>query len=165
MTGDDRPVGIVLGARVRPDGAPTQSLARRTAHAIALYQAGQVRALIVSGDGGLGVSQAVVMARLCHTAGIPAADVVIEPKARSTEDNIRFALPHLAQFGTRRVILISDAYHLPRARLVAWRLGLQAQGASPGWRALSLRQNLRMVPREVVAFVWYLLSGKGRPAG
>lgn len=105
------------------------------------------------------------MAQLCQDAGVPAKDVVIEARARTTEENLRLSLPHLVRLGTRRVIVISDVYHLPRARLVAWRLGLQAKGASPGWRALSWRQILRMVPREVVGAVWYLVSGKGRRLG
>lgn len=162
MTRQHLPVGLILGARVRADGTPTDSLRRRTLHGISLYQTGRVRALILSGDGGLGVSQAQAMAALCMAAGLPERDLLLDPLSKTTEENLRFAVPLLEGLGTRRVVVISDPYHLPRAALVARRLGLDVQSSGPSWRTLSWRLSMRMVLREGAAYVWYLLSGKGR---
>ncbi|WP_300535496.1 ElyC/SanA/YdcF family protein, partial [uncultured Mameliella sp.] len=42
-------VALVLGASVRPDGRPSPALTRRVAHAVALWQAGRVGTLVLSG--------------------------------------------------------------------------------------------------------------------
>src|SRR5579859_6327616 len=46
----DRPVAIVFGAWVNPDGSVSGMLADRVAAAAKLYQAGKVKALLFSGD-------------------------------------------------------------------------------------------------------------------
>lgn len=154
-------VGIVLGAQVGPDGAPTPSLRRRTEHAIGLWRAGRVRALILSG-GGSPVTEAAVMARLCRAAGVPEDGFVLEPRARTTAQNLRLSLPILHRLGATDVVLISDPYHLPRALLVARRLGLRATGSAPRWRDMAPGVALRMSLREALALAWYWISGKGR---
>jgi uncharacterized SAM-binding protein YcdF (DUF218 family) len=48
--------------------------------------------------------------------GIPADKIIVEEKARSTHDNARNLVPVFASHGLRReIILVTSAYHLPRA--------------------------------------------------
>ena len=155
-------VGLVLGAQVGPDGAPTPALRRRTAHAIDLWRRGDVQALVLSGDGGRVPTQAGAMHRMCRDAGLPDMALHQEPEAKTTEENLRLALPILYRIGAREVVVISDPYHIPRALMVARRLGLRSRGAAPGWASFSAGTALRMIPREIVAYAWYWVSGKGR---
>ncbi|EPX76412.1 hypothetical protein Salmuc_02914 [Salipiger mucosus DSM 16094] len=62
----------------------------------------------------------------------------------------------LERLGAREVVVVTDGYHAPRARLVARRLGLVARSSSP--RARLSRRRLRAALREVPAYVWYGLS-------
>ncbi|APX23555.1 hypothetical protein GCM10011326_37210 [Salipiger profundus] len=160
---DMRPVALVLGAAVWPGGRPSPTLRRRALKAAALWHEGQVRAII--GCGGVGrhpPSEAEVIRALCLEAGVPAERLLCEPQSTTTEENIRFALPLLARLCSRRVVLVSDAYHLPRAWLVARRSGLAATGAAPPLAGAKASAQIRAALREVPAFVWYWLRGRGK---
>jgi len=156
-------VALVLGASVRPDGRPSPALTRRVAHAVALWQAGRVGMLVLSG----GVrthppAEAEVMARLCREAGVPDAALLLETRALTTEDNMRFARPLLDDLGCRDVVIVTDRYHAARARLVARRAGLRATASCPRLTGAPWWRVLRAWTREAVALVWYWLRGAGR---
>ena len=120
-------VALVLGASVRPGGAPSAALARRAHHAAHLWQAGEVGALVLSG--GIRThppSEADVMAALCRGDGVPEAALRRERAAQTTEDNVRLSLPLLRELGAQEVVIVTDRYHAARALLVARRSGLKA---------------------------------------
>lgn len=150
-------VALVLGAAVRRGGAPSMTLSRRTRHAVALWRAGRIDAVI--GTGGIGhhsPAEGEVIARLCHEAGLPGTAVHAENHSTSTRQNIAFAMPILARLNPREVIIVTDSWHAPRARLIARQLGLQAradcpQPQTPVWR------RLRHILREAVAIVAAML--------
>ncbi|HEX2612210.1 MAG TPA: YdcF family protein, partial [Fibrobacteria bacterium] len=71
--------------------------------------------------------------------GFPAQDVRIDDGGRSTFLTL---LNCEKEFGLRRVALVSQDYHLPRALYIARRLGMQGYGlrvshggADTGWNA------------------------------
>ncbi|MCC0080731.1 MAG: YdcF family protein [Rhodobacter sp.] len=150
-------IAVILGAAVWPDGQPSPALARRAAHAIALYHRGQVDAVL--GCGGTGrhpPAEAEVIARLCRAAGIPDTAILIEDRSTTTRENLTHAAPILRAHGARPV-LVTDPYHVPRARLLARQLGLQAGHSCPPVRSVGPRQWLRHVPREGLALIATLL--------
>jgi uncharacterized SAM-binding protein YcdF (DUF218 family) len=157
------PVAIVLGAAVWPGGEPSPTLRRRAARAVALWQAGEVGAIVgCGGEGAHGPSEAEVICRLAFEAGVPAGALFREDRSTTTEENLRYALPVLEGMGARQVVIVSEGYHLPRALLVARRLGLTARGAAPGLGGARLGAQAKAVLREIPAFVWYWLRGAGR---
>ena len=122
---------LILGAAVWRDG-PSPTLRRRTAHGAAVYQRGLGDIIIPCGGmGRFPPTEAHAMAELLRVAGVPAN--VIRPEARSTNtrENIQFAKRLLDQAGETEVILVSDAYHLPRAMMIARREGLNATASAP----------------------------------
>lgn len=150
------PHAIVLGAAVWAGGAPSPTLRRRAETAARLYRAGKVAGIVASG--GLGrhpPSEAEAIAGLLTAAGVPEAAILREDRARTTLDNLRFSRDLLPP-GTP-VVIVTDAWHLPRARLVARRLGLSATGAAPPLRGARVIPTLRAVLREAAALVFYLL--------
>ncbi|EBA10449.1 YdcF family protein [Sagittula stellata] len=152
-------VALVLGAKVLEGGAPSPALRRRAAHAAGLYRSGAVDALLATG-GALwgGPSEAEVIARLCAEAGVPETALVLEEAARNTRENIALSLPLLARMEARRVVIVTDRAHAPRARLVARRHGLEAAVSCPVPAPWSLGRA-RGVMREKVAYGWYWLRG------
>lgn len=148
---EDRPLALVLGAKVSASGAPSRALLRRTQHAIALFQVGQVSGLILSG-GGAPISEAEVMAQICRAAGLPERALHLEPKARTTADNLRFAAPISAKAGAD-LLIVTDTWHLARAQLAAKRLGLSAAGSAP--EGPKPRRRVRL--RETLALLGYWL--------
>ena len=153
-------VALILGAAVWEGGRASPTLRRRTLHAAALWQRGEVSWLIPCG--GLGrhpPTEAEAMRTILLEAGVPAAAIRIEDRSTSTHENIALALPILRDFGVTTAIIVTDATHAPRARLIARGLGLRATTSSPplwgGHLRTVIRQALREVPATAVA-IWRL---------
>lgn len=125
-------------------------------HAVALFQAGRVDRIIVSG--GLGIhppSEATVMHGICVEAGIDAAKVLQEDRARNTLENIRFS--HVLAPETLFVI-VTDSYHGPRAWMTARALGLRAEVSSPTMQGTAPLRVLKSWLRECIALPFYALK-------
>lgn len=148
---------LILGAAVWRDG-PSPTLRRRTLHGAALFHAGIGSVVIPCG--GLGrhpPAEAVAMRDLLLEAGVPAAAIHPEDRSTNTRENIRGTLPILSRLGQGRVVIVSDAYHLPRALLIARRAGLAATGSAPPSRGARLWPQLRGWLREIPAIAAHLL--------
>lgn len=148
---------IVLGAMVRPDGSPSAALERRSLHAAGLALSGQVGHLVMSGGPvAHPTPEARVMRDLAVAAGVPPERVLTEERSRNTIENARLSAPLVAERGWSRLLVVTDAYHLPRALYVFRRLGLPVQpsGARPDrprpewWLAFA---------REAAALPWTVL--------
>lgn len=50
-------------------------------------------------------------------AGVPDAAILTEPHARDTEENARLSAPLIRGTGAARVTLVTDPWHMARARL------------------------------------------------
>lgn len=98
------------------------------------------------------------MARLLRKAGVAEDAIVIEDRSTNTAENIRFAERLLRAEGIREVVIVSDAYHLPRACLIARRLGLRAKGSAPPWTGARLGPQLRGWLREGPNYLAYLVG-------
>lgn len=149
-------VAVILGAAIRPDGQPSPALARRVAHGITLYRQGRVGHLLLSGGcvGGP-PAEAAVMRSLALQAGVPEAALSVEDCSRNTLENAKFCRPLINQRGWRRILLVTDRYHLFRARYAFRRFGVPVEGApapEPRWNGPLLAAYLR----EAVAFLVYL---------
>ena len=119
-----------------------------------LYHQGRVSHLI--GCGGLGrwpPTEAAAIGDLLVAAGVPADCIRYEDQSTRTLENIRFALPILAALSAKQVIIVTDWYHAPRARLIARRLGLSVRTASPPLAGASLKQQVKSALREGPAYI------------
>lgn len=144
---------IVLGAKVNDDGSPSPALARRVAHAVGLVRVGRVASLLMSGGPvNHPIPEAHVMRDLAVTAGIAPARVHVEDQSRNTIGNARACAPLVAAHGWTRLVLVTDSFHLPRARLIfaAHGLTVATSGARPDrvsaeWVLAHLREAPAMV--------------------
>ncbi len=124
----ERPVAIVFGAGIRPDGRLSPMLQDRMDTAIALYRAGTVRKLLVSGDNRfVYYDEPGRMYDYAVARGIPAGDVVRDYAGRRTYDTCYRAS---AIFGVTQAILVTQRFHLPRAIFTCRNLGMDAIGLS-----------------------------------
>lgn len=155
---DPRPVALVLGAAVWA-GGPSPALCRRAARAAALWHEGAVRHLI--GCGGIGrhpPSEAEAIRGLLVAAGVPDDRITCESASTTTRENVGLALPILAALGAREVVIVTDLWHQPRARLIARRLGLRAGGVHPSLRGTRPAAQARMALREAAGLVWHWIA-------
>lgn len=110
-------VVVVLGARVLPDGQPSPALRARIEKAVDLYHQGVAPRLLFSGGVGLyPPAEARVMKDVAVRLGVPPEACLTEEQSHSTEQNARFSADVLRSLGARRVVVVSDPYHLLRAR-------------------------------------------------
>lgn len=104
------------GAIVAVSGGDT---AARTREAIKLYQNGWAPKLIFSGaaQDKSGPSNAAVMKREAHAAGVPDADIIIEEYSETTKQNAEKTQSIFETNKITSVILVTSAYHQRRAGL------------------------------------------------
>jgi vancomycin permeability regulator SanA len=120
------PVALVLGAGVDGDGSPSAYLQARLTLAKQLYDAGKVRALLVSGDNSRAdYNEPDVMRAWLIEHGVPQRRVVADYAGFDTYDSCARARDI---FGVRQAIVITQTYHVPRAVTLCRRLGIDATG-------------------------------------
>ena len=124
-----RPVDaiVVLGA-AQYNGRPSPVLRARLDHALALYRDRSAPLVIVSGGVGRGdtISEAVVGRRYLLAHGVPEDAVVAQAEGRTTMASMSAVAAWLRPRGLRRVLLVSDPFHMFRLRLEARRTALEA---------------------------------------
>ena len=126
---------VVLGA-AQYNGRPSPVFRARLDHAADLFRRGLAPHVIVTGGIGAGdtVSEAVVGRRYLAGVGTDSAALVAVATGHSTEPSLRAAADWVRARGGRRVILVSDGFHMLRLCLTARRLGLVPLG-SPARRS------------------------------
>jgi SanA protein len=127
-----RPVGIVFGAKVYPGGGLSTILDERVRAGVELYRQGKVRKLLMSGDNGRrDYDEVTAMKQRAVQLGVPAGDVVRDYAGFRTYDTCYRARD---VFGVEGAVLVTQAFHLPRALYLARQLGIDAVGlaADPG---------------------------------
>ncbi len=150
---------VVLGCGVRPDGQPSDMLADRIAQGVALYEKGASPKLLMSGDHSRSDYDEVnTMRNVAVEAGVPADDVFMDHAGFSTYESMYRARD---VFGAKRIVIVSQRYHLYRALYVAERLGLDAYGVAADLRPYA-GQEARVV-REIRARVKDFLTAIVQP--
>ncbi|QUD88932.1 SanA/YdcF family protein [Phenylobacterium montanum] len=124
--------GLVLGTSQRlRSGAANPYFTGRIRAAAALFAAGKVRYLIVSGSqahggrGAGGYDEPADMRDALIASGVPAARIYRDYAGFRTLDSV---LRAREVFGQDRVIVVSQRFHLQRALYLAERHGLAFQG-------------------------------------
>ncbi|MFC4590092.1 SanA/YdcF family protein [Sphaerisporangium corydalis] len=119
------PVGLVLGAGLI-NGVPTPMLATRLDIAARLYRDGRVRALLLSGDNGrAGYDEPSVMRDYLLARGLPPDRLVLDYAGFDTWDSCVRARD---VFGVRRLTVVTQDFHLPRAVALCRAAGIDAFG-------------------------------------
>jgi len=94
--------------------------------AIALYQAGKVNKLLLTGDNRFAnYNEPAAMAAYAEARGVPREDLVLDYAGRRTYDSCYRAA---AIFGVEQAVLVTQAFHLPRALYTCDRLGIETVG-------------------------------------
>ena len=116
---------LVLGCKVNPDGTPSMMLDRRVNKGIELYKKTGIK-LILSGDHGKEEYDEVnTMKKMVLDEDIPREDIFLDHAGFSTYDSIYRAKN---VYGVKKVIIVTQRYHLYRSLYIANKLGLDAYG-------------------------------------
>ncbi len=149
----ERDVAIVFGAGLWRDGSPTPVLRDRVATAADLYFMGKVKKILMSGDNRtIYYNEPEAMRQYALSLGVPDQDIVLDYAGWRTYDTCYRAR---SIFKLNNAILVTQAFHLPRAIYTCNHLGLSAVGVIADQREYRRRSilywNIREIPATLVA--------------
>jgi uncharacterized SAM-binding protein YcdF (DUF218 family) len=150
---------VVLGAAVWGK-TPSPVFEERIRHAVALYKAGQVKAVIFTGGRSQGdeLAEAEAARNYAVGQGVPAQDVFVEAASTATFENLAFAKVIADKAHFRRLLLVSDPLHMKRALAIAADLGMDAHPSpTTSSKYTGLRTQLAFLARETYFYTTYLL--------
>lgn len=149
---DDVPaarVAIVFGAGLQRNGAPSAILRDRVETAAALYHAGKVEKLLMSGDNRfVEYNEPGAMHDYAIELGVPEEDIVRDYAGRRTYDTC-YRARYI--FGVEKAILVTQSFHLTRALFTCNNLGVQAVGVPAEVRRYGKRSYTYWYVREIPA--------------
>jgi SanA protein len=146
-----RRVAIVFGAGLWRNGTATPVLQDRVQTAANLYFAGKVEKLLMSGDNRfVDYNEPAVMREVAISLGVPESAIVLDYAGRRTYDTCYRAK---AIFGVTEAILVTQAFHLPRALYECSQLGIGSVGVEADLRVYSISSMLYWNARELFATV------------
>jgi len=150
---------IVLGAAVYKD-QPSLTLVRRLEGALQYLNEHPKTVAIVSGGMGKGerITEAQAMYDWLTAHGVDPARVIMEPKATSTLENLQYSFDIIRARGDEpqgHVAIVSSAYHLYRAKLMARSLGVtDAAGVAAPWGYFFVMLNYFIREAFGVTHLW-----------
>lgn len=127
---------LVFGAGIR-DGKPSPILKERLDMGAALYQAGIVSKLLLSGHGsadGQGYDEVKVMREYVLNKNVPEDALILDIYGLSTYESVQRCLEN---YQLDKILLVTQKYHLYRAVYLANQLGLESYGIIADQRTLS----------------------------
>lgn len=150
---------LVLGCKVHEDGNPSHMLEDRLKRGVALYKGGAAPKILMSGDHGQEEYDEVnAMKKYAMDAGIPSEDVFMDHAGFSTYESMYRAKE---VFGAKKIIIVTQEYHLYRAIYAAEQMGMEAYGVDADYRRYS--GQLARDVREVLARVKDCLTAECKP--
>jgi len=158
---------VVLGAGSARDGVLSSSSLRRFVGGLLLYRRGLAPRLILMGPAYEGSPiEAETRAAIARELGIPASAIVVEGGGLTTRQEAELAAARVRTLGGRRVLLVTSAQHMHRARRFFERAGLEVVPApvievSPRAESPDGRLELaRLVIQEALARLYYRVIGQ-----
>lgn len=138
---------LVLGCLVKKNGEPSDMLRDRLDRGIELYAMSAAPKLLMSGDHGQrDYNEVGTMKRYAVELGVPSEDVFMDHAGFSTYDSLYRAKE---VFGAKKIVIVTQKYHLYRALYIAEQLGIEAYGVASDYRGYT--GQIKRDVREILA--------------
>ena len=126
---------IVLGCKVKSNGAPSDMLEDRLRRSVELFHSGAAPKLLMSGDHGtMPYNEVQSMKQYAMEKDIASSDIFMDHAGFSTYESIYRAKEI---FQAEKIIIVTQEYHLYRALYIANALGMEAYGVHADYRNYS----------------------------
>jgi len=135
---------VVMGV-AQYDGRPSPQLQARLDHVITLWNAGTAPLVVTTGGNQPGdrFTEAEASQRYLVEAGVPESAIILENLGSSTLDSLRRVHDILANQDITEILIVTDAYHAARSRMVARDLGMVAHVSATPTSVVTGSQNIR----------------------
>ena len=138
---------VVFGCQVRDDGSLSHMLRDRLIRGVELYHAGAAPKVIMSGDHGrTEYNEVGAMKDYAIENGVPSENIFMDHAGFSTYETVYRAKEI---FQAKKIILVTQEYHLYRALYIARQFGIDAYGVSADLNTYG-GQTMRDI-REILA--------------
>lgn len=152
-------VAIVPGALVEPNGRMSSMLAARVQQAAALWHAGKVQKVLVSGDHHTwAYDEPDTMRKALVRDGVSPVDIFEDHAGFDTWATMVRA--H-SIFGVRGAVIVTQGFHMPRALYLAKEAGIEATGLTADlqpWGLEGQKSDIREVLSRVKAIADVVLD-------
>jgi uncharacterized SAM-binding protein YcdF (DUF218 family) len=145
---------LVLGA-AEYRGRPSPTFRARLNHALALYQRGLAPRILTTGGAGgdpdfteAGVGRMYLILR-----GVPSEAIVVEPEGDSTMHSTAAAAEIMRRMGLNSCILVSDGYHIYRAKRMLEARGVKVHGSPWSTSAKGSFREEALYYRQAVGYL------------
>lgn len=154
-------VGIVFGAAVWSNNKPSPMFQERIRQAHKLYEEERISTIQLTGANAPGeLSEAKSAYNLLLELGTDSSKIKIEEETSNTTEQIKYIHKHLNELtmNKRKLILISDAFHLPRIIEISKFFGISAIPSSSDHQ-LNWEKLLYYRFRESIALLLFWIFG------
>ena len=144
---------MVLGCQVKEGGEPSHMLRDRLQRGVKTYQYGASEKLLMSGDHGrTDYNEVETMKQYAIDEGIESENIFMDHAGFSTYESIYRAKE---VFGVKKMVIITQEYHLYRALYIAEKLGIEAYGVASDYHiyAGQFMRDLREILARAKDFV------------
>ena len=141
LPGRDAQAMVVLASNFyapnppRPRSVPGWSTYLRCRHAAWLYREGWRMPVVASGGRQGDRVMAEIMRDALVAEGVPRESIWLEGESNSTQENAVFRAKLLLPRGIRRIVLVTEAYHMLRAERYFRKAGLEVEPAPCAYRS------------------------------
>ncbi len=166
--------GVTDLSHIGLDVTVSDSSLRRLVKGIEIMNVSEDAILVIAGGrgsaGGPGIPEALALQRTAKALGISERRTILEMGSRDTWENVMNLKP-LLKDTSRPVVLVTSAFHMPRAVWCFRKLGIEVIPAPTDYRTSPLRiysfvpsaralRDSSAAIGEYLSFGWYLLREK-----
>ena len=162
---DDIDAILVLGCKVNPGGSPSLMLYNRLEKGVEVYNVIGTKLLLSGDHGQKDYDEVNAMKDYILTEDINLDDVFLDHAGFSTYDSIYRAK---YVFGAKKIIIVTQKYHLFRALYIAHSLGLEAYGVEAekiNYRYINIKNEIREVLARDKDFFKTIIKPKSKYLG
>jgi uncharacterized SAM-binding protein YcdF (DUF218 family) len=141
---------VVLGAKLFSDGRLSPAFEGRIERAVELFKAKAAPLILFSGGGQPSEARAAVA--YAKSLGVDETACLLEEQSTNTLENARYSAQLLAARGVRRVVLVSDGFHLFRAVRCFRLYGIESVPAASR-RVLTAKTLIVATAKEAIAYL------------
>lgn len=154
---------VVLGAGIRNNSTPTPMLEDRIITGVNVYKELGGGKLLMTGDSvEPDHDETMVMAEYAMGMGVDEKDIIKDGYGLSTYDSMWRARNI---YGAKKIVIVTQKYHLSRALYIAKALGMEAYGVASDLREYPIGKMVQYVAREILArnkdFAFSILKPQG----
>jgi vancomycin permeability regulator SanA len=146
-----RPVdAIVVMGVAQYDGRPSPQLQARLDHVLTLWRDGVADIVVTTGGNQPGdrFTEAEASANYLQEAGVPESAILQETVGSSTYESIEGVFALLSVRDMDRIMIVTDAYHASRSRMIAQDFSLETYVSATPSSVISGSENARLHAKE-----------------